>query len=379
MPSTLEFQHDIPGLDPDSPAEPWITTTEEPRTLVLCFDGTGNELGDHNTNVAQFFKLLKGDDESQQKVYYQPGIGTSANPRLHTAFGQASSKALNMAVAWSIDSHIVPHFLVDNYKAGDKICLFGFSRGAYTARALAGMLHKVGLLRLGNTHDIDNAYDLYLRTDALASEDSAVFKDFYSINVDIQFIGVWDTVCSVGIPEKHFPFTASCPFVRTFRHALSLDERRVKFKADHHDASGLHKTDVKEVWFAGCHADVGGGSVANEEQHSLARISLRWMVRECVRTNTGIRFCNELLEDIGLDPETLYSRAEADIVHDPDFALARPLAVHSTEDVEEIKDALCTICDELALRPLWWIVEVAAMPWQEQLPKSKRNSKKSIR
>lgn len=61
-------------------------------------------------------------------------------------------------------------------------------------------------------------------------------------------------MCSVGIPEKHFPFTASCPSVRTFRHALSLDERRVKFKADHHDASGLHKTDVKEVWFAGCHA-----------------------------------------------------------------------------------------------------------------------------
>ncbi len=113
--------------------------------------------------------------------------------------------------------------------------------------------------------------------------------------------------------------------------------------------------------------------MANEEQHSLARISLRWMVRECVRTNTGIRFCNELLEDIGLDPETFYSRAEADI------ALARPLAVHSAEDVEEIKDALCTIYDELALRPLWWIVEVAAMPWQEQLPKSKRNSKKSIR
>ncbi|EJF67348.1 hypothetical protein DICSQDRAFT_77001 [Dichomitus squalens LYAD-421 SS1] len=436
-----------------------------PRTLVLCFDGTGDQFDSDNSNVVKFFSLLKRDDRREQMVYYQAGIGTYTSPRVFSSAGQAILKTLDEMVAWNLDAHVMGgyEFLMQNYEAGDKICLFGFSRGAYTARALAGMLHKVGLLPSHNFQQIPFAYKMYIRTDELGWKQSTAFKKAFSIDVDIDFIGVWDTVCSVGLIPQRLPFTASNTAIRVFRHALSLDERRARFKANHYnrpsewekkqgthgdmprpvqrhftmrrsttktvqalerskstspsrfahlargmthahgkeetsatgttavatsantvtsvaaveqevvqtaermgddvekvvekstevaeavaevaDANGVKlwkhakgrfdtfrtlwrkkngkrlsqeedefnktdiingETDVKEVWFAGCHCDVGGGSVADSEKHSLARIPLRWMVRECFRTNTGIRFHAELLKDVGLDPQNLW-------------------------------------------------------------------------
>ncbi|KAH9897658.1 hypothetical protein C8Q73DRAFT_787913 [Cubamyces lactineus] len=422
-----------------------------PRTLVLCFDGTGDQFDTDNSNVVRFFSLLKKDDRREQMVYYQAGIGTYTTPQVSTSLGQFVSKTLDEMVAWNLDAHVMSgyEFLMQNYEAGDKICLFGFSRGAYTARALAGMLHKVGLLPPHNFQQIPFAYKMYTRTDADGWKQSTEFKKAFCIDVDIEFIGVWDTVCSVGVIPHRLPFTASNTAIRTFRHALSLDERRAKFKANHYNhptewesKQGTHpgdmprprprssssaktavnkltkaakarlmnfsgattvtasttaattpdgtvkaaaatatvtteknipsdadsmkleatvttttakasstksanrspfwtnawnkydtlrtlmrkkgkqlteeeeefdktapiqgETDVKEVWFAGCHCDVGGGSVPDETHHALARIPLRWMIRECFRTKTGIRFHAELLKNIGLDPATLW-------------------------------------------------------------------------
>ncbi|KAI0640161.1 hypothetical protein C8Q77DRAFT_1044697 [Trametes polyzona] len=437
----------IPPYDPSAP-----------RTLVLCFDGTGDQFDTDNSNVVKFFSLLKKDDRREQMVYYQTGIGTYTTPQLTTTVGRAVSKTLDEMVAWNLDAHVMSgyEFLMQNYEAGDKICLFGFSRGAYTARALAGMLHKVGLLPPNNFQQIPFAYKMYSRTDEHGWKQSTAFKKAFSIDVDIDFIGVWDTVCSVGAIPHRLPFTSSNTAIRTFRHAVSLDERRAKFKAntynrptDWESKQGTHRgdmprpsrrrtglrvaskklaqtvkdvkdtitttaaataaavasaatpssektpaavakattvikekkdeddsgseseghveatvtatataapassashtarsswmtalspfgtwrtlrrarqgkrmteeeqafdkvenvrdeTDVKEVWFAGCHCDVGGGSVPDSTRHSLARIPLRWMIRECFRTGTGIRFHGELLKDIGLDPATLW-------------------------------------------------------------------------
>ncbi|KAI0675761.1 hypothetical protein C8Q78DRAFT_347430 [Trametes maxima] len=430
----------IPPYDPTAP-----------RTLILCFDGTGNQFDTDNSNVIKFFTLLKKDDRREQMVYYQTGIGTYTSPQVTSAIGRAASKTLDEMVAWNLDTHVTSgyKFLMQNYEAGDKICLFGFSRGAYTARALAGMLHKVGLLPADNHQQVSFAYKMYSRTDDLGWKQSTVFKKAFSVDVNIDFIGVWDTVCSVGIIPRRLPFTASNTAIRTFRHALSLDERRAKFRANHYhrpsqvetlrgthpgdmprpsrrtaprdtgkvakvikarlqnaggtttqvsteatregpresiqtDAtvvvdpptrmtgieeeyitgasvtkddvsasnpsrtssnssasrSGLllnavagletlrekmrkkrstvkerefdkaepmqGETDVREVWFAGCHCDVGGGSVPDEKKHALARIPLRWMVRECFRTKTGIRFHGDLLKQISLDPATLW-------------------------------------------------------------------------
>lgn len=124
-------------------------------------------------------------------------------------------------------------FLMKHYRHGDKICLFGFSRGAYTARALAGMLHKVGLLPPDNVEQISFAYSMYIRTDKVGFKESAGFKASFCREVEIEFMGVWDTVSSVGlIFPRHLPFTKSNPIVKTFLHVVSLDKRRAKFK-DH--------------------------------------------------------------------------------------------------------------------------------------------------
>ncbi|CAL1694110.1 unnamed protein product [Somion occarium] len=283
------------------------------RTLVLCFDGTGDQFDEDNSNVVQFLSMLKKDDNTQQLVYYQ-------------------------MLAWNLPSHVKDGyaFLMQNYTHGDKICIFGFSRGAYTARALAGMLHKVGLLPIHNHQQLPFAYEMYAREDEEGLKLSHMFKKTFCRAVTIEFLGVWDTVASVGVIPRYLPFIHENSGIRYLRHALALDERRVKFlpqfcvdnpkKKPKHEKhmlfhrkkpkraltltkayedlinrrNAVDKTDVKEVWFAGVHTDVGGGSVPNGTPHSLARIPLRWMIRECFRCNNGILFDAVQLQQVGL-------------------------------------------------------------------------------
>ncbi|KDQ11570.1 hypothetical protein BOTBODRAFT_177182 [Botryobasidium botryosum FD-172 SS1] len=347
------------GVDDIFPAIIPVPGPDRRRTLVLCFDGTGDQFDSDNSNIVELFSMLKKDDRTQQMVYYQAGIGTYTSPKFVTPFSTSISKILDMCVAKYLDQHVMEgyEFLMQNYTAGDKICLFGFSRGAYTAQALSGMLHKVGLLPACNHQQVPFAWKMYSRDDEAGWEESRHFKQAFSIDVDIDFVGVWDTVNSVGILPKRLPFTSSNYAVRTFRHALSLDERRAKFKANtwnrptpqqaalgtqpehkkpkrryhartdtpeseklkartrqkkskthdiHREAATATPTDIKEVWFAGAHCDVGGGSVKNNERHALARIPLRWMIQECFRCNTGILFESDKIEDIGLPAESLW-------------------------------------------------------------------------
>ncbi|KAG7086992.1 hypothetical protein E1B28_012970 [Marasmius oreades] len=410
-----------------------IVPPEHPyRTLVLCFDGTGDQFDADNSNIVEFFTLLKKDDRSKQMVYYQAGIGTYTTPQVATPLMAKISKALDEAIAWNLDAHVMGgyEFLMQNYTAGDRICIFGFSRGSYTARSLAGMIHKVGILPACNHQQVPFAYKMYTRADEIGWEQSNAFKKAFSIDADIEFIGVWDTVNSVGLIPKRLPFTTSNTNVRTFRHAVALDERRAKFKANlwnrpsqkeaelgldgkpkdrrHHcdepslmnmiaDAAGKQSdhskhahtlralerkyskdrnspTDIEEVWFAGCHCDVGGGSVSNDTKPNLARIPLRWMIRECFRTNTGIMFHADLLEDVmGVDSSALYptvlprspplkitaehyirrptSKATASVTTSSQV-IKRP-----TEEELELADALSPIYDQLSLKWFWWILE----------------------
>ncbi|OSD00889.1 hypothetical protein PYCCODRAFT_1436952 [Trametes coccinea BRFM310] len=416
------------------------------RTLVLCFDGTGDQFDADNSNVVAFFSLLKKDDRREQMVYYQTGIGTYSSPQV-SAFQAKFDKVLDAMIAWHLDAHVQGgyEFLMQNYQAGDKICLFGFSRGAYTARALAGMIHKVGLLPACNNQQVPFAYKMYTRDDELGWKQSTAFKKAFSIDVDIDFIGVWDTVDSVGVIPRRLPFTSSNKSIRVFRHALALDERRARFQpnlfkrgskadaqrgtrpgdmprsdteyatrvpvaADPHATapkqsgggkgkSTLKKkenserrkqrefermfnsqdgcewqgtTDVLEVWFAGCHCDVGGGSVTDDTPHTLARIPLRWMVRECFKTDTGIRFHAELLKQIGLDPAALHPIVidrpppiEPSSVH---FESAAPPVPYTTEEEHEVRDALSPIYDQLDLAKYWWLLEFLPMKTRVQGP-----------
>ncbi|EIN13932.1 hypothetical protein PUNSTDRAFT_110090 [Punctularia strigosozonata HHB-11173 SS5] len=328
----------------DTPDRDWIPAFRSQhrehrrrRTLILCFDGTGDSFDDDNSNVVQLISMLKKDDANEQMVYYQTGIGTySGNPLLALPLVQAISRTLDEMVAWNLGRHVKDgyEFLMNNYSAGDKICIFGFSRGAYTARALAGMLQKVGLLSAFNHQQLPFAYDMFKRDDDYGYKMSVYFKKTFSIPVKIDFVGVWDTVASVGVIPRYLPFASTNTAIRIFRHAIALDEHRVRFVPNfyhsdnasdphikheprrqstsaHLEAEEINRstgqvTDTKEVFFAGAHSDVGGGSVKNFTRHSLARISLRWMIRECFRTDTGIIFDAELLRDVlGMDVDRL--------------------------------------------------------------------------
>ncbi|KAF9654138.1 hypothetical protein BDM02DRAFT_6878 [Thelephora ganbajun] len=392
-----------------------IPETHNNRTLVLCFDGTGDKFDSDNSNVVQFISLLKKDNKREQMVYYQTGIGTyvtKRGPGFFTPIVKKVSKLLDEAVAWNLASHTQSgyEFLMQQYQFGDKICIFGFSRGAYTARALAGMLAKVGLLPADNREQVPFAYKMYTQDDAFGWEQSSAFKKTFSIDVDVEFLGVWDTVNSVGLIPHRLPFTISNSSIKYFRHAVSLDERRAKFEAnlcppgdkDHEflkgnveeDASKTlrkrptlqelekkwsdvsRRTDVLEVWFSGCHCDVGGGAVKNGTRHALSRIPLRWMIRECFLAQTGIMFKADALRQVGLDPSRVYphvlTRPEALLLKQADpnrvgytngtVSVVEP-GVILNEEEEDLADALSPINDQLLLSPAWWLLELLPM-WQ---------------
>jgi len=351
------------------------------RTLVICLDGTGDKFDNDNSNVVNFVACLKKDDPSQV-TYYQSGIGTYDGHGLKGGI----SAAVDMAVGSGLGIHIKDayKFLMQNYREGDKICLLGFSRGSYTVRCLAGMVHKVGLLPAHNRAQVSFAYNFYKDDSQTGWDMSAQFKKTFCINVTVHFVGVWDCVSSVGFFPRKLPFGKSpTNSIVHFRHAMALDEHRAKFKLcqyQHQDpaagqlgngvvcehphrekfrsdvgklrrlfgscfgvkpAAGVNakdgdddsksmtddqiqekrkkefekahgsihegvSTDVLEVWFAGCHADVGGGAVANGERHMLSRIPLRWMIRQCFECNTGIMFSTAALAETGIDVPTVW-------------------------------------------------------------------------
>ncbi|KAI0640163.1 hypothetical protein C8Q77DRAFT_1226397 [Trametes polyzona] len=240
-PSTAptDSPHDSPRVSPHSSSSETgdmdiVPPYHPARTLVLCFDGTGDQFNTDNSNVIAFFSMLKKDDRNEQMVYYQSGIGTYTSPQAVSPLKAKIDRLLDEMIAWNLSSHVQGgyEFLMQNYQAGDKICLLGFSRGAYTARALAGMIHKVGLLPACNHQQVPFAYKMFTRDDDMGWKQSTAFKKAFSIDVDIDFIGVWDTVSSVGVIPHTLPFTSSNTAIRVFRHALSLDEHRARFQAN---------------------------------------------------------------------------------------------------------------------------------------------------
>ncbi|KAI9465061.1 hypothetical protein BJY52DRAFT_1114503 [Lactarius psammicola] len=332
----------------------------KPRTLVLCFDGTANEFSERNTNVVKLYSILKKDSPKSQLCYYQERIGTYFQPGVVSPLFRFAARTLDEMFAWYLSEHIMDgyKFLMQNYHEGDSVCIFGFSRGAYTARALAGMLHKVGLLSKDNHEQVSFAYKIYKSSSRKNNKLAARFKKAFSREVPIEFLGVWDTVASVGIfSGRVLPFVGTNNTIKWFRQALSLDERRAKFRPNlyhrtafdstpklsqtrspakgfiarararaltfptgpgprdtprdlYHNSShdqnygnapesGTNKR-VLEVWFAGSHSDVGGGLTKDTEKSALSNIPLRWMVREILKTQCHILFDEAALKQWGI-------------------------------------------------------------------------------
>ena len=162
--------------------------------------------------------------------------------------------------------------------------MLGFSRGAYTARSLVGMIRNVGLLTPDNIHRIDDAYGLYRNRDFSAdTEEAQAFRSRYSRNISIKFLGVWDTVGALGIPLAAlewlnaavyaFHDTELSGIVKNAAHAVAIDENRVDYQVTLWKQIAKVGQSVEQCWFIGAHADVGGGY----DSRDLSDITLNWM------------------------------------------------------------------------------------------------------
>lgn len=251
-----------------------------PRNLVICCDGTNNQFGPENTNVVRLVQVLDRDP-AKQRLYYDPGVGTLPEPGAFTAFRKRLSEVAGLAFGAGLDWKVQEayKYLMENWEPGDRVFLFGFSRGAYTVRVLAGLLHTLGLLPRGGDNLVPYIMRLFRSVrNQPPDQASAPIQAYWKLcdefrwtftravpgeendrRFPVHFLGVWDTVSSVGWvwePAK-YPFTKYNPSIKTVRHAVAIDERRAFFRQNLLGKS--EGQNFKEHWFAGVHCDVGGG------------------------------------------------------------------------------------------------------------------------
>ncbi len=258
------------------------------RNIVLCFDGTSNNVTGQMTNVLRLYKMLERSDA--QLAWYDSGVGTVVDPEGMTTFHRLTRRIIDFAIGFSIRRHFCAAyaFLAQNYRPGDQIYLFGFSRGAYTARALAGAIKLFGIPRPELAHLAELAWSIYANDAGILNiQDrfggSERFRESFSIEVcpKVHFVGVWDTVSSYGWfgDLESLPHTRNNEVIEHVRHAIAIDERRAFFRQNRFEQSP-EQLSFKQVWFAGCHSDVGGGYPEANSEAQTAFISLEWMLRE---------------------------------------------------------------------------------------------------
>jgi len=252
------------------------------KNIIICSDGTWQSPeSDTGTHVLRIARGIAPHDSSghQQVVYYDWGLGSDGNTIGAGLTGQGIDKNI-------LDCY---RFIVHNYDDGDRLYLFGFSRGAYTVRSLAGLIHNSGILRREQAQRIGDAYRLYRRRStrsAPARQQAAAFRHQYCVAdiSRIHFVGVLDTVGSLGIPAPFlgtlgtdrylFHDTQPSAIINHARHAVSIDENRQDFEpALWTTAPGI---DLQQVWFAGVHSDIGG----SYPDHSLGDHAAQWLTRE---------------------------------------------------------------------------------------------------
>jgi uncharacterized protein (DUF2235 family) len=282
------------------------------KRVAIFLDGTWNTLN-NNTNVWRL-KSLCAPDEPGQLVYYSRGVGTS--------FGE---KIRGGVAGYGIDNEIIDAYtwLVQVFETGDDVFLFGFSRGAYAARSLSGLISKCGILKPGAPLSIEQLYARYRRRTErtirqLLADGPSTYATLeenwiadYCIAAGIEFVGVWDTVGSLGNPlavgmrgninryrflDTHLYHSNKFAF-----HALALDEHRAQFEPtlwtqtiDNDAATPSPQRTLQEVeqrWFIGAHANVGGGYPSDV----LAQAPLKWLMEKAAAL--GLRFRSDFKID----------------------------------------------------------------------------------
>jgi uncharacterized protein (DUF2235 family) len=266
-----------------------------PKRIALFLDGTWNTVED-NTNVWRMKALCAVSPD--QIAYYSVGVGTQYGEKVKGGmFGYGLDKEVNQAYEW----------LVEHYEPEDRIYIFGFSRGAFTARSLAGLISKCGLLKPGSPVSLTQLYDRYRKGQAVHTirelahvpqaerthEEKWLLE--YSLPIPIFFQGVYDTVGALGVPFGKVPLVSRSNYsfletdlrineTRGF-HALAIDEHReafaptlwVKAVRQNQPTPPPRTLDqVEQRWFVGAHADVGGGYADG----ILAQVPLRWLMQK---------------------------------------------------------------------------------------------------
>ena len=315
------------------------------KNIVVLCDGTSNEIASDRTNILRLFGALERSD--RQIVFYDPGVGTFGAENSWSYSYRKAIEVWGLLTGWGLDQNVKEayRFIVEHYDDGkgagnnveqetgtdkrkrDCIYIFGFSRGAYTARVLAGFIHAVGLIDPKHLNLLDYAYRAYKRvgerenesTEGAGSSDHAFSEvRLYEriLRTDrppIRGLGIFDTVASIiewgrfGPRLRSHAFTSTNQSVETVRHAVAIHEKRTMFRPRLWPEQGEYwgnpfnrrasqPQDSKEVWFTGAHGDVGGGYP--EADSALAKIPLAWMIREMRKT--GLHFRTQTVNEIVL-------------------------------------------------------------------------------
>ncbi len=271
-------------------------------TLVVCIDGTWNHPGqidldpdskekieiNAKTNVARTWEALTGrtlDPKLPQSygiiasLVAQPGAIAQPGEAIYLngigSIGNVVGRYIDGLTGRGISERICDayRFLAERYVAGDEIFGFGFSRGAFAVRSLAGFLHSAGLpasKRLLGEEEVEKLYDRYRAGDSFANEPSGDVAR----PAPVRFLGLWDTVGALALDQDSHKI--SPPNVAQIKHALALDEVRRAFRPDYWDSSAAPTASVDEVWFSGVHSNVGGGYTVDDHSN----IALFWVLAE---------------------------------------------------------------------------------------------------
>ncbi|MFC4063573.1 phospholipase effector Tle1 domain-containing protein [Actinoplanes subglobosus] len=287
------------------------------RTIVICCDGTGNTFDGEPTNVTRLIRFLDLSDPQRQVAVYAQGVGTNGirisavrdhGPALQTFTPRESRLGAHTTVLRVLGlgfGYGLQPLVREMYRrlaglhtdADDRIYLFGFSRGAFAVRALAGLIYRCGLPERVDRRTFNRAWQLFKPMSVPVAEVRAFRELSGNRSPEIEFLGVWDTVKSYGglVPTR-LPHLRHNPIVRHVAHALALHERRAWFKAttwgqldmDKDKGKAMERTlpedrdrygaqTIAEVWFTGFHSDVGAGD-----------ITLRWMLGEALHRGSGL-------------------------------------------------------------------------------------------
>jgi len=264
------------------------------KRIIICCDGTWNKpqkrgKNGSETNVVKIHDAvnIEGENKFKQLPYYDKGIG---------ADGTWIKRVYQGATGSGISENILEayQFLIDNYEPDDKLFFFGFSRGAFTVRSLAGLIRNSGILRKDAESMKNRAYELYKSRDLSTHPDAiqpVLFRKAFAVQdiVPIRFIGVWDTVGSLGNPlfiNNIFSKLSISVMMNSFHdtdlsstidyayQALAVDEKRRNFKPTVWRRQEKSTAQVLEqVWFVGSHSNIGGGCGTT----GLSNITLKWM------------------------------------------------------------------------------------------------------